>query len=60
MRMSARRIRSINGILARINGTSYATQEKNSRRLPEAPIATQSPIHTHTIRIVAVPKPSAA
>ena len=60
MRMSARRIRSINGTLARINGTSYMIQERTSRRLPEVPPATQSAIPPHTIRIVAVPKRIAA
>ena len=60
MRMSARRIRSINGVLARINGTSYMTQERNSRPLPELLAASQSAIPPHTIRIVAVPKPVAA
>ena len=60
MRMSARRIRSINGTLARINGTSYMTQERNSRHLPEFPATPQSSIPAHTIRIVAVAKPVAA
>lgn len=59
MRMSARRIRSINGTLARINGTSCMTQERNSRHSPEVPPARQSAIPPHTIRIVAVPKPIA-
>lgn len=60
MRMSARRIHSINGILARINGTSYMTQRGISRRLPDVPPATQSAIPPHTIRTVVVPKPISA
>lgn len=60
MRMSASRIRSINRTLARINGTSYTTQERTARRLPEPPALSRSAIPSHTIRIVAVSKPAAA
>lgn len=58
MRMSARRIRSINEILARINGTSYMTQERTSRRLPETPVMPKSVIPPHTIKVVAAAKPA--
>jgi hypothetical protein len=58
MRMSAGRIRSINRTLARINGTSYTTLERTSRRVPDSPVPA-STIPPHTIRVVAVARPAA-
>lgn len=57
MRMSARRIRSINRSIARVNGIIWGTADGPRRFLTENAEPRISAIAPHTIRIVAVPKP---
>ena len=57
MRMSARRIRSINRSIARVNGIICGASDGPRRILTENAEPRTSAIPPHTIRIVAVPKP---
>jgi hypothetical protein len=60
MRMSARRIRSINRSIARVNGIICGASDRIPHRVPEAPKPLGSAIPPHTVKIVAVAKPAAA
>ena len=57
MRMSARRIRSINRSIAKVNGIICGASDAPRRFLAENADPRTSAIPPRTIRIVAVPKP---
>ena len=60
MSLSARRIRFINRSLAKTHAAAYTARDRNPHRLPADLATAASAIPPHTIRIVAVPKPTCA